>query len=489
MPRSPFALLASSLLLAGSAYAQSPPPTPPATPGTSSTTIEALESRIRALEANAEAMRRQAEAATAALEATRAEIEALKAGATAAPSSTPETELAESSDADIDASATAAAGADAADGTADLAADTTDGAAPESANANAFNPAITLILNGSYTSHSLDPDAYQRSGFPLVGEGAPAARGFSLGESEISLAASIDDKFSGQLTLAIGSEDGDTELGVEEAYVDANALPGGLALRMGRFFSNIGYLNSHHAHTDKFFDRPLPYQAFVGNQYGDDGVQLRWVAPTELFLEVGGELFRGENPPSGGAANSGAGVRTLFAHAGGDIGSEQAWLAGLSMLDSRSEGSEDGFTGDSRLYIADATWKWAPGGNFKDGGLTLRGEYFLDDRDGEFVDPADATIVEAWQGKRRGAYLEGVYRINRNWETGYRYDRLWADDEGPFASDFDPDRHSLMLSWLNSEFSLLRLQYSHDRPNEQDSDNALTLQYQMNLGAHGAHKF
>jgi len=456
--RSPLLALAVSLACAQAAHAATPASSAAAS---QQSRIEALEARIQALEANAEAMRRQAEAATAALEATRAEMEAMK--------------LAPLAGGEAIASETSA--------------DSAPAAAPESANGNAFNPAITLILNGSYTGHSLDPDAYQRSGFPLVGEGAPSAKGFSLGESELSLAANIDDKFYGQLTLAIGSEDGETELGIEEAFVDATSLPGGVALRLGRFFSNIGYLNSRHAHTDKFFDRPLPYQAFMGNQYGDDGVQLRWVAPTDIFVEVGAELFRGQNYPSGGGANSGAGVRTLFAHAGGNVGNENEWLAGVSMLDSRSEGSEDGFVGDNRLYIADATWKWAPEGNFKDGGLTVRGEYFLDDRDGEFIDPEDSSISQAWKGKRKGAYVEGVYRINRNWETGYRHDRLWADSEGPFASDFDPVRHSVMLSWLNSEFSLVRLQYSHDRPNPDDTDNAITLQYQMNLGAHGAHKF
>ncbi len=442
--RSPLLALAIALALAQGAQAADSPPAL-----ATLKRIEALEARIQALEANAEASRRLAETATIALEATRAEMEAMK-------SSTLEAAPA---------------------------------AAPESANGNAFNPAITLILNGSYSGHSLDPDAYQRSGFPLVGEGAPSARGFSLGESELSFSANIDDKFYGQMTLAIGSEDGDTELGIEEAFVDASALPGGVALRLGRFFSNIGYLNSRHAHSDKFFDRPLPYQAFLGNQYGDDGVQLRWVAPTDLFLEVGAELFRGQNYPSGGAANSGAGVRTLFAHAGGSVGVESEWLAGVSVLDSRSEGSEDGFVGDNRLYIADATWKWAPGGNFKDGGVTVRGEYFLDDRDGAFVDPEDSTITQIWKGTRRGAYVEGVYRINRRWEAGYRYDRLWAGDGGPFVGQFDPSRHSAALTWLNSEFSLVRLQYSHDRPNPDDTDNSITLQYQMNLGAHGAHKF
>ena len=50
-----------------------------------------------------------------------------------------------------------------------------------SSNANAFNPAISIILNGSYSHHSLDPDAYVRSGFPLAGEWAPVQDGFSLG--------------------------------------------------------------------------------------------------------------------------------------------------------------------------------------------------------------------------------------------------------------------------------------------------------------------
>ena len=342
-----------------------------------------------------------------------------------------------------------------------------------SGGGNAFNPAISIILNGSASHHSLDSDA----------------KGFSLGESEVSFAANIDDKFYGQLTLAMESEDGEDHLGVEEAYVDTTALSGGLAVRAGRFFSNIGYLNSHHAHTDSFFDRPLAYQAFLGGQYGDDGVQVRWVAPTSTYLEFGGEVFRGQSYPGGGAQDGGLGTRTLFAHTGGSVGNENEWLAGVSMLKTKTAGGEDGFNGDATVYVADGTWKWAPHGNFKDGGVTVRGEYLVDDRDGMYVDPGDASIVMPWVGKRRGAYLETVYRLNRTWDVGYRYDRLWADNEGPFASAFDPDRHSAEITWRNSEFSLVRLQVSRERPDAGDADNAITLQYQTSLGAHGAHKF
>jgi hypothetical protein len=431
--------------------------------------IEALEAQVKALQAELQALRSQTVDTPAVPE-------------------TPQAEAAASSEqAEIDALAASPEETAAANGTADVA--VPEGAQSGSSNANAFNPAISIILNGSYSHHSLAPDAYMRAGFPVVGEGGPSADGFSLGESEISFAANIDDKFYGQLTVAMESEDGEDEIGVEEAYIDTTALPAGFSLRLGRFFSNIGYLNSHHAHTDSFFDRPLAYQAFLGGQYGDDGAQLRWVAPTDLLVELGGEVLRGQNYPSGGAEHDGLGTRTLFAHVGGDVGSENSWLAGVSMLKTDTAGGEDGFNGDATVYVADATWKWAPQGNFKDGGITLRSEYLFDDRDGVFADPDDPALTAVWDGVRRGAYVEAVYRLNRTWDVGYRYDKLWADDDGPFASTFDPYRHSAELTWRNSEFSLFRLQLSHDKPNTNDSDNAVTVQYQTSLGAHGAHKF
>ena len=443
--------------------------------------LKAMEARISALETEAKHWQTKATNAMAEAKAAKAEAAAAKANA-----ATAQAVATSAQSTAVSAQTVASSAQSAADNAAQSVA-----AAPAgdsgSGNANAFNPALSVILNGTYAHTQRDPADYAIDGFHVGEESGPLDRGLSLGETEIALSANVDDKFYGQVTAAIESEDGEDHLGIEEAYLDTTALPDGFTARVGRFFSNIGYLNSHHAHTDSFVDRPLVYQTLLDTQYGDDGVQLRWVAPTDLYLEVGGELFRGQNYPSGGARHDGVGVHTAFVHLGGDVGESNSWLAGLSVLDSKTEGADDGFSGDQKLYIGDFTWKWAPNGNSKAGGLTFRSEYFLDDRDGEFTD--EDGITSPWDGKRRGAYAETVYRFNPTWEAGYRYDKLWADDSGPVASDYDPRRHSLMLDWKNSEFSLVRLQYNRDEAQDGLYDNQWYLQYQATFGAHGAHKF
>ena len=155
--------------------------------------------------------------------------------------------------------------------------------------ANAFNPAMSLILSGTYARTSQDPSRYAISGFmlPPAAEVGPGTRGFSLAESELGFAASIDPWLRGVANIALHADD---SVSVEEAYVQTTSLGNGLALKAGRFFSGLGYLNAQHAHTWDFVDNPLAYQALLGNQYGDDGVHLTWLAPIDRFIELGLEV-------------------------------------------------------------------------------------------------------------------------------------------------------------------------------------------------------
>ena len=364
---------------------------------------------------------------------------------------------------------------------------------------NNFNPAISLILDGKLSAFSQDPATYALPGFALGGETGPGDEGLRLGESELVMSANIDDKFYGQFTAALTPEN---ETEIEEAFFETFALGGGFTVRGGRFLSAIGYLNPVHAHAWDFADQPLVYRAMLGNQYKDDGVQARWVAPTDVFLELGAEIFRGDNFPAGGAANNGKGTHTVFIHIGGDVGASHAWRLGLSQLDADARNRATGnattpdlFTGSSTLNGVDFIWKWAPNGNPKQTNFKFQTEYFTRDEDGT-LDPASSGTPLTYNGKQKGWYTQAVYQFMPRWRVGLRYDQLKANAvEAALAGTVldkqghDPKRTSVMADFSNSEFSRLRFQVNKDESRVNQKDTQWYLQYIMSLGAHGAHAF
>ncbi|MFD2270199.1 hypothetical protein ACFS07_01300 [Undibacterium arcticum] len=107
-------------------------------------------------------------------------------------------------------------------------------AAPAAAaSANAFNPAVALILGGTYANLSQDPNQYRLQGFLPSGDEGPGKRGFNLGESELTLSANIDPRFAGQLTFSLAS---DNSASVEEAFFQTLGLSNGINAKAGRFF-------------------------------------------------------------------------------------------------------------------------------------------------------------------------------------------------------------------------------------------------------------
>jgi hypothetical protein len=355
---------------------------------------------------------------------------------------------------------------------------------------NAFNPAIGAILVGGYAD--IDSSWDQIPGFQPAGEIGSGESGFSSGEAEINLNASVDARYFGNLTLGIGEVDGSVDVGLEEAWFQTTSLPMGLSLLGGRFFSEAGYLNSFHFHSDDFTDRPLPYQAFFGGRYTVDGVQARWVAPASLLVEIGAELNWGGGHPATANGDSSPGAWTLFSNIGGDVGDSHSWQFGLAWIGAdamqrTAEGASEAFTGDSDLAAVDFVWKWAPGGNPVRQNFKLQGEYFRRSETGLFAGlPYD--------GDQTGWYLQGVWQFAPTWRTGLRHDVVDADN-GPLLAGTgleDPgrssSRDSLMLDWSPSEFSRLRMQYTNDKVLPQ-SDHQWHLQYIMSIGAHGAHQF
>jgi hypothetical protein len=385
------------------------------------------------------------------------------------------------------------------------------------AGESAFNPGVSLILNGVLANLSQDPARHQITGFtPTGGEVGPGNRGFSLGESELVFSANIDPNFRGTLIAALAPDD---SIGVEEGYIESIGLARGLGIKAGRFFASTGYLNELHPHAWDFADAPLVNKVFLGKQLADDGVQLKWVAPTDIFVELGAEIGRGRSFPGSNRDKNGAGAGNLFARLGGDLGASTAWRLGLSHLrttaqnrsyddlDSTGTQVNNSFDGSSRLWVLDGVLKWAPNGNSGHRSFKLQGEYFRRREEGNLTyDTAAASLGtqrDSYRSAQSGWYAQGVYQFLPRWRAGYRYDRLnsgtvklgLVDSGALAAADFPINaahkarRDTLMFDFSPSEFSRLRLQFARDKSRPGATDNQVFLQYIMSLGAHGAHKF
>lgn len=387
------------------------------------------------------------------------------------------------------------------------------GSSQRQTSASGFNPEISLILSGSYTNLSKNPSQRRLQGFvPSNGETMPEARSFNLGESELVISANVDHLFRGDFRLAIAP---DNTIGVEEASIQTLGLGNGFNLKAGRFLSGVGYLNEFHPHQWDFSDAPLPYQAFFGNALGMDGVQARWLAPTPFFLELSAETARARSFPATDEERNKNGLMSaaLFAHVGDDVGVAHSWRGGLSYFaaqpkdrayDDPLNGLSNSYTGNSKTWIADFLWKWAPNGNASRQNLKLQGEYFSRSEDGTLIyDTATTAQSGSYSNRQSGFYAQAVYQFMPRWRIGYRYDQLNSGNASlglvnsgalgsadfPLLANFKPQRNTMMIDWNPSEFSRVRLQFAQDKTRPDATDNQLWLQYVMSLGAHGAHKF
>lgn len=393
----------------------------------------------------------------------------------------------------------------------------------------------SLIVEGIYFDSNKDEathaegeeEAHEHAhlpGFPAGGHDHGFREGLHAGHIEGVVSGNINDKLKARATVGIlDTEDGiETEL--EEAFVETQGLGKGVTVKAGRFFSDVGYLSSKHNHEWDFADTPLVYKGMFGEHTNDDGVQLSYVAPTQQFVQVGTELFKGDKFPAGNSTDT-VGAATVFAKTGGDIGTDHSWQAGVGhwRADSINERegelheheSADGsmhsvtpsFSGKSHINSVNALYKWAPNGNAKERNLKLQAEYFQRDEAGTIAMLNTDGGVERnlnYDGKQDGYYVQGVYQFRPHWRVGLRQDKLGSDNQltqvsgaatehqveatGLATEGHTPKRNTLMVDYTPREYSRLRLQFNEDKSTP-ETDKQVILQYTHSFGSHGAHSF
>ncbi len=347
-------------------------------------------------------------------------------------------------------------------------------------------------------------DAYHKSETTALGG---RTEGFGSSHSELSLTQDIAGVATAQVSLVGEWNEDESDLQLEEAFLQSSALPGGLNITAGRFLADIGYLNASHTHSDNFSERPLLYRAFLGGHYYDDGIGISWLAPTDRYWRLSAAVFTGDELGEN-SSTSGIGTWTLSTEFGDDIGDNASWQMGLSYLRNDTQSStsyhdddhDDDHDSDhdhdhaghthgaeyqgKNMYIADLVWKWAPQGNNRQQQVKLAAEYIYVDE----IYGADVGHYDGW-------YLSAAYQFDENWSTGIRHGRVNLAEEHEHEGEHEWESSRLsetgvMISWQPTHTQRLRLEYRHqDANNMEGADNAITLHYQIGFGAHAAHSF
>jgi hypothetical protein len=385
------------------------------------------------------------------------------------------------------------------------------GSTGQVAAGNAFNPAITVIPSGLYYNDTRGgaADRIARGADGFVAPGADvesvSARGFLLGEVELTFSGAVDPYFDFWGTFAIA----DGAIEVEEAYVQTRRFIPGVQVRFGHFLSGVGYVNRQHAHQWDFVDQALPYATLFGDNLAETGVQVTWLPALPVYTQLGFEALQGENRllanrlleqyPESLVDSPGPRLFTGFVKVSPDLGYAHTLQAGASFgrSGSHQEATDDSASvardGTAWFFASDWVWRFDSSRPFGERDLTLQGEYL---HRVKAFDPVTPVFPDARASRQDGAYVQAVYGIGPRWTLAGRVDVIGLRnivDTGSLVSERPASsRYSTNVTFNPTEFSRVRVQYNHGNVS-QDAGRVrfdqVFVQFQMSLGVHGAHRF
>jgi hypothetical protein len=338
----------------------------------------------------------------------------------------------------------------------------------------------------------LNPEISVNSdGFVQVNKDATGEDNFFMRAFEIAIAANLDPYSRAKIFLVRDQPGGELEpfgsdgeheepdFVPEEGYVEWVALPGGLGLKLGRFFQQFGQLNRWHQHALPVQSRSLPHIAFLGQEpLGATGASLHWLLPFgggSGTYETTWEVTHKETESLFGNAN-GVSVLGNF-NAFWNLSEALDLDLSLNWLNGGYRG--DGGTLDRTLYGVEAALTWRPPGRSKYREFKIRGGMMLLDG---LLGPDGAPRVDPGGPETaKGFWSISELRLNQSWIAGARVD--WT--ENPLDPSQTAWLASPTLTWWQSEFVRLRLEYDlMGRSFEAGNEGRLLLQATFAMGPH-----
>src|SRR5262249_49772705 len=115
-----------------------------------------------------------------------------------------------------------------------------------------MNISFDALLDAEWSS-SPNPSAQLE-----LGDHDPQKREFSLRNAEIALDGTVNPYFKGFANIVFKLDNNnETEIELEEAYLQSESLPGNLQLKAEQFFAAFGRQNAQHPHAWAFVDAPI----------------------------------------------------------------------------------------------------------------------------------------------------------------------------------------------------------------------------------------
>jgi hypothetical protein len=373
---------------------------------------------------------------------------------------------------------------------------------------------------GGAAAKVLNPDISVIGDFigAVGNHGGRATPSLEMHESEVGFQEVIDPYARADFFISFGEKG----VNLEEGYITFTSLPAGLQLKVGKMRAAFGKVNTTHNHVLPWIDRPLVSQNLVGGEDGinDAGLSLSRIlpAPKGLFLEGTAQVFRGDsdNVFSADRRSHVAAVGHLRAYT--DISES----SNIEFGGSYARGHSPFADGNNQLYGIDTTFHWKPLRRAIYHSFVARSELVWTRTSvlsgpfpGNIIPVGSATPVPSTfaapprsLAKPFGFYVSGDYQINRRWIFGGRFDRSQRGQCLPTNPDstvacpstipmnfsrgiplLQDTAGSFQLTYVASEFSLIRTQFRRAKYGEGLTANEILFQFQFSMGAHGAHPF
>ncbi len=367
-----------------------------------------------------------------------------------------------------------------------------------------FNPSIGFVGESVFSYRSQGPDQ--------TGSDRPGGFDVYQRSMELDVAGSVD-PFARGYVVANASADaatGEATLGIEEAALETDSLPGNLTLKAGRFFGEFGRLGYIHEHELPFVNRPLVLDQYLGGETRTDGAQVNWLVPVPHYVSLTlglGNGFGGDSPlndPGAYRALSGLnyfGRLSTFFNLTPDWNVETG-ISGLINPDTQDRGGVDGLTGpggvpmtekERRVAGLDVKLNWVPLQNNQFRSFTWGNEVLYSDSRYQFDPDGTLNPANPSPGFSGDEYMQGIGAVGLYSYATYKWHRQWS---GGFVFDWvqsASDNHdqtfacSPYLTWAISHWNQLRLQYTHTDHNAASGlppDDAIYLQWAWIIGSH-----